>query len=161
MTRRTLWIVLPLAALLAGPLSVAHADDVQKPAEATTLPPADSPLAKVKSGMDEGKVTEILGNPHMQNSWRTGKSRIPFYKGSDSRRQLWQYQGIGTVTFSKGRYSAYKVIEVVHNPDQLAGVDVQPQVVEGANPVIVPPVRRPPGVHVPGLRPRIPRPRRW
>jgi len=169
MRRGTIWMVLAVAAVLVAPISASHAEEDAKAADASASPPADSPLAKVEPGMDEGQVAAILGNPHMRSSWRTGKGRIPFYQGSDRRRELWQYQAIGSVTFSKGSYTAYKVIEVVYNPDQLAGVEIQPEhiYVEGSAPVVIhtPHVPRPRHVHVPGPRPRVPRrvlrPHRW
>jgi hypothetical protein len=82
-------------------------------------PPADSPLAKVETGMSDEKVREILGEPDDTTHYTTGKAWIPYYHGPDTSRADWIYKGIGRVVFSRNRYShQLKVIEVLYNPGE-------------------------------------------
>jgi hypothetical protein len=66
--------------------------------------------------MSEGEVTETLGPATSRTSYRTGKGRIPFYFGSDVRRQIWKYRKQGRVLFSRGRWGPYRVIRIEYDP---------------------------------------------
>ena len=97
MTRRLLVVgacVLALAACSRGP----------KPEKQPSYPPppADSPLAKVTTGMTESQVIALLGQPQDQNAYVTGKAFIPWYFGPDSARVAFYYKGMGRVVFSAG-----------------------------------------------------------
>jgi hypothetical protein len=66
------------------------------------LPPADSPLAKITTGMGMGDVASILGQPTDQHQYATGKAFIPYYYGDDVTRMQWHYKGVGRVIFTGG-----------------------------------------------------------
>lgn len=151
--RHALWVGAAAVLIAASPASAADARE-SKPAEMSV--PADSPLAKIRRGMSEGEVIEILGPAYRTQSYRTGKSSIPFYFGGDATRRVFQYPGLGQVVFAKGRHRPYRVIRVHYNPDELAGVDAQHA---GGTDVVVPvvvPVPVPAGV--PGPHPHVPGP---
>lgn len=134
------WMAMPLVVATTVALLAASAGAEEEAADGPPPPPASSPLAKIEKGMSEGQVMEILGSPQSKGSYSTGKGHIPFYYGSDKRRRMWQYKGMGRVVFSKGSFTRYKVIGVEYNPDELDGVDVSRDV---GNPVVVPPTPRP------------------
>lgn len=84
-------------------------------------PPADSPLAKVKVGMGEDEVREILGPPTTQRSYETGKRWIPGYGAfaPDQRRTEFVYKGQGLVTFNNNQYTGKLAVErVVYDPNR-------------------------------------------
>ncbi|MBW2698501.1 MAG: hypothetical protein JRE70_18600 [Deltaproteobacteria bacterium] len=82
-------------------------------------PPSDSLLAKVQLNSSDIVVRKIMGEPDDANAYMTGKSWIPFYYGSDTRRTDWIYSGKGRVVFSNSRYTgALKVIKVLYNPNE-------------------------------------------
>jgi outer membrane protein assembly factor BamE (lipoprotein component of BamABCDE complex) len=90
-----------LAAALAG--CAAKSSSAPAPPAATARPiPADSPLAKIKTGMSTQEVSTILGMPTNQKQYATGKAWIPFYYGSDVSRMEWSYKGLGRVIFTGG-----------------------------------------------------------
>lgn len=62
--------------------------------------PADSAFAKLKLGMTQGQVHEILGQPTDTKSYQTGKAWIPFYFGPDVMRTDEFYKGVGVVTYT-------------------------------------------------------------
>ncbi len=93
-------------------------DETQAKPMADAVPP-NSPLAKIKLGMNDNDVRKILGEPDNSNAYMTGKAFIPYYYGSDTARSDWMYKGVGRVVFSRNRYSgALKVIRLIHNPDE-------------------------------------------
>ena len=107
-------------AFMGGCASSSGGSEAQ--AKQWTAPPAGSPLAKVKSGMNDAQVRNLLGNPTNANAYMTGKAWIPFYYGPDTHRSDWMYEGVGRVVFSRNRYSGgLKVVRVIHNPDETGG----------------------------------------
>lgn len=62
--------------------------------------PASSPFAKLKLGMTQGQVHEILGQPTDTKSYQTGKAWIPFYFGPDVMRTDEFYKGVGVITYT-------------------------------------------------------------
>lgn len=62
--------------------------------------PADSPFAKIKLGMTQGQVHEILGQPTDTKAYQTGKAWIPFYFGPDVMRTDEFYKGVGIITYT-------------------------------------------------------------
>lgn len=62
--------------------------------------PADSAFAKLKLGMTQGQVHEILGQPTDTKTYQTGKAWIPFYFGPDVMRTDEFYKGVGTITYT-------------------------------------------------------------
>lgn len=61
---------------------------------------SDSAFAKLKLGMTQGQVHEILGQPTDTQTYQTGKAWIPFYFGPDVMRTDEFYKGIGVLTYT-------------------------------------------------------------
>lgn len=86
----------------------APAQAVDKAAASSTLPesridgnfPANSPFAKIKLGMTQSQVHEILGQPTDTKTYQTGKAWIPFYFGPDMMRTDEFYKGVGIITYT-------------------------------------------------------------
>lgn len=102
-------VVFASLALLAGCSSNGSKEPVKPQAQqAAKLPesriegnfPANSPFAKVKLGMTQGQVHEVLGQPTDSKSYQTGKAWIPFYFGPDVTRFEEYYKGVGVITYS-------------------------------------------------------------
>jgi hypothetical protein len=82
-------------------------------------PPPGSKLARVTNGMSEAQVVEILGPPTSQQNYQTGKAWIPYYYGPDTGRLDYRYKGLGSVVFSRNRYSGgTKVVRVDSDPNE-------------------------------------------
>lgn len=82
--------------------------------------PAGTKLSKIREGMNDAEVNNIMGYPNDTTSYMTGKAWIPFYFGPDTTRTDWLYRGQGRVVFSRNHYSGgLKVIRVDYNPDEL------------------------------------------
>jgi hypothetical protein len=100
----------------------ARSSEAPPPAEEAAKPiPPDSPLAKIKVGMTEFEVSNILGPPTSQGSYETGKRWIPYYYGSDIRLMEWTYKGMGRVIFTGGNVfggNAGKVKRVDYDPSE-------------------------------------------
>ena len=92
------------------------------PAPAVRQPiPANSPLAKVQTGMTPQQVTDLLGAPTAQTNYESGKRWIPWYFGSDVRRTEWSYKGLGRVVFTGGNQwgaGAGQVERVDYDPNE-------------------------------------------
>jgi len=85
----------------------------EKPVALKSPIPPDSPFAKIKEGMGQGQVMDILGPPKDQEAYTTGKEYIPFYFGSDVVRTVLYYKGLGQIHFNRGR-----VIEIMYDPKE-------------------------------------------
>ncbi len=83
--------------------------------------PANSPLAKVHTGMTQDQVTQLLGSPTNHVTYESGKRWIPFYYGGDVRRTEWSYKGLGRVIFTGGNQwggAAGQVERVDYDPTE-------------------------------------------
>lgn len=88
--------------------SKAPAQSADNPAASSAAPesridgnfPANSPFAKLKLGMTQGQVHEILGQPTDTKMYQTGKAFIPFYFGPDTMRTDEFYKGVGIITYT-------------------------------------------------------------
>lgn len=82
--------------------------------------PADSPFAKIKLGMTQGQVHEILGQPTDTKSYQTGKAWIPFYFGPDVMRTDEFYKGVGVVTYTGAGIGGvhWKVFRAVYDASE-------------------------------------------
>jgi hypothetical protein len=80
--------------------------------------PADSAFAKIRIGMTQGQVHEILGQPTDSKSYQTGKAWIPFYFGPDVMRTDEFYKGVGVVTYTGAGIGGvhWKVFRANYNP---------------------------------------------
>jgi outer membrane protein assembly factor BamE (lipoprotein component of BamABCDE complex) len=108
--------------LMAGLSGCASKSSAPPPAPAVRQPiPANSPLAKVQTGMTAQQVTDLLGQPTNQVSYESGKRWIPWYYGSDVRRTEWSYKGLGRVIFTGGNQwgaGAGQVERVDYDPNE-------------------------------------------
>jgi len=83
--------------------------------------PADKPFAKVKVGMSEGRVYDLIGHPTEVKTYLTGKQWIPFYFGPDTHRKEALYKGQGRIVFQPSHAfgtGVYKVLEVIYDPTE-------------------------------------------
>ena len=64
-----------------------------------------SNLVNIKQEMLPDEVMAAIGAPDHVSSESTGKKRMPFYFGSDTRRVSWSYSGVGYVVFSRNEYN--------------------------------------------------------
>ncbi|MGR8930323.1 MAG: outer membrane protein assembly factor BamE domain-containing protein [Gammaproteobacteria bacterium] len=82
--------------------------------------PADSPFARIRLGMTQGQVHEILGQPTDTKSYQTGKAWIPFYFGPDMSRTDEFYKGVGIVTYSGAGIGGvhWKVHRAIYDPSE-------------------------------------------
>jgi hypothetical protein len=80
--------------------------------------PSNSNFAKIKLGMTQGQVHEILGQPTDTKSYQTGKAWIPFYFGPDVMRTDEFYKGVGIVTYTGAGIGGvhWKVYRAIYNP---------------------------------------------
>ena len=80
--------------------------------------PANSPFAKLKLGMAQGQVHEILGQPTDTKTYQTGKMWIPFYFGPDVMRLDEFYKGVGVLTFTGAGIGGvhWNLYRAVYNP---------------------------------------------
>ena len=76
--------------------------------------PAGSPLAKVKMGMPQSQVYDLIGQPTSTRVFPSGKSFIPFYYGPDTHRKGAFFKGLGRVVFS----GADQVVEIEYDPTE-------------------------------------------
>jgi hypothetical protein len=113
--------------LAAGCASTGRSPDQSaKPAQASAQPesriegkfPANSPFAKIKLGMTQGQVHEILGQPTDTKSYQTGKAWIPFYFGPDVMRTDEFYKGVGVITYTGAGIGGvhWTVFRAIYNP---------------------------------------------
>ncbi|HHJ38540.1 MAG: hypothetical protein AXA67_08235 [Methylothermaceae bacteria B42] len=83
--------------------------------------PANSPFAKVKKGMSEGRVYDLIGQPSEIKTYLTGKTWIPFYFGPDTHRKEALYKGQGRIVFTPSGAlgtGVYKVFKVIYDPTE-------------------------------------------
>lgn len=85
----------------------------EEPATLKSTIPPDCPLAKIREGMGEREVFDILGPSKDQEMYTTGKQWIPFYFGSDVVRSISYYKELGQIHFSSGR-----VVEIIYDPTE-------------------------------------------
>jgi outer membrane protein assembly factor BamE (lipoprotein component of BamABCDE complex) len=108
--------------VIAGLAGCSSKSSAPPPAPAVRQPiPANSPLAKVQTGMTAQQVTDVLGPPTNQVSYESGKRWIPWYYGSDVRRTEWSYKGLGRVIFTGGNQwgaGAGQVERVDYDPNE-------------------------------------------
>jgi type IV pilus biogenesis protein CpaD/CtpE len=113
--------------LAAGCASMGKSPDQSaKPAQTSARPesriegnfPANSPFAKIKLGMTQGQVHEILGQPTDTKSYQTGKAWIPFYFGPDVMRTDEFYKGVGVITYTGAGIGGvhWTVFRAIYNP---------------------------------------------
>ena len=60
-------------------------------------------LTQIQPGMTKGQVRNMVGPPATENTYWTLLSWMPG-EFNDSLRTTWQYDGLGSVTFTEHRY---------------------------------------------------------
>jgi len=63
-------------------------------------PARNSKFTKLKIGMGEKEVIDLIGTPTDQSMHMTGKAWIPFYVGSGKREVWFHYKGVGRLLFA-------------------------------------------------------------
>lgn len=63
-------------------------------------PARNSKFTKLKIGMGEREVIDLIGTPTDQSMHMTGKAWIPFYVGSGKREVWFHYKGVGRLLFA-------------------------------------------------------------
>lgn len=88
--------------------------------EISGVPAASSRFTKLKIGMAQKQVTDLVGEPTDQGAYVTGKAFIPFYFGSDKTRWEMVYKGQGRLIFSNqaGFGSGYYLTWIIHNANE-------------------------------------------
>lgn len=88
--------------------------------EISGVPAAGSRFTKLKIGMSQQQVTDLVGQPTDQGAYVTGKAFIPFYFGSDKTRWEMVYKGQGRLIFSNqaGFGSGHYLTWVIHNANE-------------------------------------------
>ena len=88
--------------------------------EISGVPGANSRFTKLKIGMSQQQVTDIVGQPTDQGVYVTGKAFIPFYFGSDKTRWEMVYKGQGRLIFSNqaGFGTGHYLTWVIYNANE-------------------------------------------
>lgn len=85
--------IIAIAALLFTVALPAQAAKEEK----STPVPANSKFAKIKEGMSQKQVIDLIGIYTDTEIYTTGKAYIPFYRGKDSVRTTYYYKGEGKI----------------------------------------------------------------
>jgi len=102
---------------LSGYAQQAQAEDVDA---VIAQIPDSSPMSKLRRGMTESQVREIMGREDEKTSYETGKKWIPKFGRftNDARRHSLFFNEQGSVVMSYNKYTRqYKLIEVNYEPD--------------------------------------------
>ena len=85
--------------------------------EISGIPAANSRFTKLKIGMSEKEVTDLLGKATDEGGYVTGKAFIPFYFGSDRLRYEMVYKGEGRLILAQGSMGGSQafLIWIIHN----------------------------------------------
>jgi hypothetical protein len=88
--------------------------------EISGVPAANSRFTKLKIGMAQKQVTDLIGEPTDQGAYVTGKAFIPFYFGSDRSRWEMVYKGQGRLIFSNqsGFGTGFYLTWIIHNSNE-------------------------------------------
>lgn len=82
--------------------------------EASQAIPPESPFAKIKVGMGQQQVLDLIGsNNDMEVKTVYGKLYNPFYFGTDIIRTILYYKGQGRLYFGNGR-----VVKIEYDPTE-------------------------------------------
>lgn len=77
-------------------------------------PAPDSKFSRIRIGWDRRHVTDVIGQPHDEKVYATGKAWNPFYAGSNMARTEFHYKGEGILTFGGNG----KLIRIIVNPNE-------------------------------------------
>jgi hypothetical protein len=79
-------------------------DDGKFDGEIIGTPEPTSKFAKLRIGMGQRQVEDLIGRPDDEDSHITGKAFIPFFFGGDTHRQEAYYKNEGQLTYSPTHY---------------------------------------------------------
>lgn len=88
--------------------------------ELVGYPAPRSKFARIRLGMRQREVEDLIGRPTNEDSHITGKSFIPFYFGGDTHRIEAIYRGEGTLTYSPQHFAgeANTLIRIIYDPHE-------------------------------------------
>jgi hypothetical protein len=88
--------------------------------EISGIPTANSSFNRLRIGMSEDEVFDLIGPPTDHGAYVTGKAWIPFYHGSDRVRSEAVYKGQGRLIFSNqaGWGSGQYLTWIIHNANE-------------------------------------------
>ena len=88
--------------------------------EVSGVPAANSRFTRLRIGMPQQQVVDLVGQPTDQGAYVTGKAFIPFYFGSDKTRWEMVYKGQGRLIFSNqsGFGTGYYLTWIIHNANE-------------------------------------------
>jgi hypothetical protein len=88
--------------------------------EISGVPAANSRFTRLRIGMPQQQVVDLVGQPTDQGAYVTGKAFIPFYFGSDKTRWEMVYKGQGRLIFSNqaGFGSGHYLTWIIHNANE-------------------------------------------
>lgn len=83
-------------------------------------PAARTRFNRLKIGMSEKQVTDLIGQPGDRNQSMTGKAWIPFYHGSGKVETMLYYKGQGRLLFASdaGYQSSMFLIGIEHDASE-------------------------------------------
>lgn len=81
--------------------------------------PSRSSFSRIRKGMDEMQVRELIGMPDDRKMYMTGKMFIPFYFGNDHHRVEYFYKGEGRIIFASSfAGSDQRVYRIIYDPTE-------------------------------------------
>jgi len=83
-------------------------------------PAKNSKFAKVRIGMGQREVEDLIGPPSDSHDYTTGKAFIPFYFGKDAYRIETFYKKEGSLTYQGGGISGTSKVLIRVNVDATA-----------------------------------------
>jgi hypothetical protein len=83
-------------------------------------PAKNSKFAKLRIGMGEKQVEDLIGTPNDSHLYTTGKAFIPFYFGKDAYRFQTFYRKEGSLTFQGGGITGTSKLLIRVSVDTLA-----------------------------------------
>ncbi len=88
--------------------------------EISGVPAGNSRFTRLRIGMPQQQVIDLVGQPTDQGAYLTGKAFIPFYHGSDRTRYEMIYKGQGRLIFSNqaGFGSGHYLTWIIHNANE-------------------------------------------
>lgn len=108
------------SAALHGP-DMEPTETASTPEELTTTASTatSGDFSRIRVGMSDTEVREILANPDDENVGLSGRAFNPFYWGPNQQRATWTYKGKGRIVFDRNMYNGrLRVVRVIANPSE-------------------------------------------
>lgn len=94
----------PTAGSPAATVRRVKSEDGTFDGEIIGTPEPNSKFAKLRIGMGQRQVEDMIGRPNDEDTYITGKSFIPFYFGGDNYRMETFYKNEGQLTYSPSHF---------------------------------------------------------